>query len=169
MCWILFFIYHGEVEVLADQLDTFLALANDLKVKGLSKESLTKKSLKMTNKCATPEEVDAIHSATDEEIKPQTNVKEEFQDIVGLKPSSPNIGGEETRNLYNCNWCAATSISVKGLEKHKYRKHSDEKQEARVVVSTKSMGEMFPCSLCDKLSVSKGGLQKHMMRHHQDV
>ena len=164
------FIYHGEVEVLGDHVDAFLALANDLKVKGLSKEaSFTKKSFKMTNiKCATPKKVGVSYSATEEDT-PQTIVKEEFQDDVGLKPALADIGSE-IGSLYNCNWCATTSISLKGLEKHKYRKHSSEKQEEpRVLVSPKSIEEMFPCSLCEKLSVSKAGLQKHKIRHHHDV
>ena len=153
------FIYHGEVEVPGDQLDAFLALANDLKVKGLSKEvSLIEKSLNTTEKYAKPAAVDAsevVNYTTAEEEKRISNVKDQSQQII------------EIRNLYNCNWCAMTSISPKGLEKHKHRKHPNEKGEPPVVVSTKSIDGMFRCRLCDKLSVSKVGLQKHKTRKHK--
>ena len=178
------FIYNGEVEVLGDQLDNFLALANDLKVKGLSKEvnitknnvntnknmSSNRKNPKTINKHASLEEVDASKIKNYSEADPPTNIKEEFefQDIVGLKLSTAADIENESKSLYNCNWCPNASISLKGLQKHKNRKHPNEKPEL-AALSAKSVNEMFPCNLCDKLSVSKGGLQKHMVRNHHEA
>ena len=101
---------------------------------------------------------------------PPTNIKEEFefQDIVGLKLSTAADIENESKSLYNCNWCPNASISLKGLQKHKNRKHPNEKPEL-AALSAKSVNEMFPCNLCDKLSVSKGGLQKHMVRNHHEA
>ena len=130
-----------------------------MKVKVLSKKvSFTNKNLKMVKKYSTSEDFDAkeaVNYTAAEEDKRIKNVKDDFQEIV------------EIRNLYNCNWCAMTSISPKGLEKHKHRKHPNEKGEPPVVVSTKSIDGMFQCRLCDKLSVSKVGLQKHKTRKHK--
>ena len=132
-----------------------------MKVKVLSKKvSFTNKNLNMVKKYSTSEDFDAkeaVNYTAAEEDKRIKNVKDDFQEIV------------EIRNLYNCNWCAMTSISPKGLEKHKHRKHSNETQELPVVVSIKDIDEMFPSSLCDKLSKSKAGLRKHRNRKHKTM
>ena len=173
------FIYCGEVEIQGDQLDKFMALASELKVKGLSKDENPKNGrnnehVVIGNKNAPLEAFEneeyksEIKDATldifdvgdkSSEIKEYKSAEEMKEDVMDV---SDEVVWENSENIFNCNLCEKTSSTLKGLEKHKYRCHSQKKEP----VPAEPNAPVFACNLCDKISTSKGGLHKHKIRNH---
>ena len=167
------YIYHGEVEVGRDDLEDFLEMAEDLKIKGLTKNKSTNTSIEtkpiqnvkenhqIPNTCNDVEEpgqitkYDEIHSQAlvKEEVLSNSSYNENIQD------SNMQVKGNAQ---YACSMCGKLSITHSGLLKHKNRYHSVKTDR---VIAT---GE-FECKKCGRKSVSKGGLQKQNMRHHQTI
>ena len=158
------FIYLGQVEIRGDQLDQFMALATELKVKGLSKdENLTHGKNNEEKRNPPPETSDK------EEKSRIINETNEYKSFEELKEEAIDVSGDmvwentgETK-IFNCNLCEKTSSTLKGLEKHKLRSHSEFKKEK---LPAEPDAPVFACNICDKTSTSKGGLQKHKIRNH---
>ena len=166
------YIYHGEVEVGREDLEDFLEMAGDLKVKGLTKDKSTNTSIgtkpienrkennHIPNTCNDVEEPTKNIVTKGDEIYSQALVKQEV-----LNNSSFNTESRESNMhrkveaQYACNICGQPSITHLGLLKHKNRYHSV--KTGRVI----GTGE-FECKTCGRKSVSKGGLHKHYLRHH---
>ena len=130
------FVYFGKVEITGDMLDEFMALANELKVKGLSKKededgasgengskiTIGNKKMKKTNKLGLNEDIDMPEKSECNEIEEDTgdgDIKDDY--IIEM---SGNADWEiATMNLLDCNLCEKTSSTLQGLERHKYRYH----------------------------------------------
>ena len=97
-----------------------------------------------------------------EETKENKRTIEVKKDLTMCSPNK--VAGNSETQSFNCNMCEKTSITLKGLEKHKYRTHEFKKEK---VLS--DSGLQFPCDVCDKTSTSKNGLQKHKIRHHSVI
>ena len=235
---VLDFIYYGKVEIRGDRLNDFMALADELKVKGLSKQgeeyeengendpktTIEDKKVKKTHKlginedigtedikseCIEMEEVKSAegsdmsgnadlknttmklfycnicgktsttlqglerhtyryHPVRKEKI-PEANEKEEDtneKDTKGdfINMSENLIMGDKMKSPFDCNLCEKTSLTIKGLQRHKYRYHSAEM--AAVNLKTEAEEKVFSCDLCEKKSRSKAGLYKHKIRRH---
>ena len=151
------FIYFGQVELRADQLEKFMALANELKVRGLSKEE------NLANGKNDEEKKKAPLEAFDR--KEERRITKEYKSDEEMKEDAINVSGDAVwennaaGEIFNCNLCEKTSSTLKGLEKHHSRSHSFKKEKLPDT-------PVFACNLCDKTSTSKGGLQKHKIRHH---
>ena len=157
------FVYFGQVEVTVSQLEEFVALATDLKVKGLSREDETPVSVvEHLDKKASFEEFVAKDRNNVDETKDNKRTVEVKKDLTTCSPNK--VAGNSEAQSFNCNMCEKTSITLKGLEKHKYRAHEFKKEK---VLS--DSGLQFPCDVCDKTSTSKNGLQKHKIRHHSVI
>ena len=75
---VLNFIYHGEVNVAQEELNTFLGIAEDLKIKGLSQNTNSKKE---------------INNKNEEMVKknlPKSNTSPAIKKVKSLAPT-PNI------------------------------------------------------------------------------
>ena len=163
------FIYFGEVELRADQLEKFMALANELKVKGLSKDENLTKEEHITKGMENKGNKNRALKTFDLEGERRINERQEYKSDEEMKEDSINLSGDavwendRVTGIFNCNLCEKTSSTLKGLEKHKLRSHSAFKKEK---VSAESDTPVFACNMCDKTSTSKGGLQKHKIRNH---
>ena len=147
------FIYYGKVEIAGDQLDGFMALADELKVKGLSKDekevsgekdvkiTIRKKKMKKIYKSGLNEDIGMTEKRKCNEIeedKSDRDMKDEFSDVAG------NFDWENRKiNLLDCNLCEKNSTTPRGLERHKYRYHSSRKEK---IPATNEIEEL----MCDK-------------------
>ena len=169
------FIYHGKVEVTGDHLDEFMALANELKVKGLSKEdekestvkndpkvAVGKKKIQITYKKGPKEDIFVKEEGKLSKIEEDKSEKEMNDDFIDV--SNPVVREDEKKiDLLDCDLCEKTSTTMQGLDRHKYRYHSAKKEKL-----PSEEVPVVPCNLCEATSKSKAGLQKHMLRHHSN-
>ena len=167
---ILDFIYLGQVEILQDDLDDFLALGEELQLKGLSgilKESL----MQIPQKTETIE----FHSESELHEISKTSIgldniknnENEFQRTV-LNPSdlkntiklmmkkiSVNAKDGDEENCWMCIECGTNSHKESFITHHIENVH---------------LGRMaFKCDMCEKMPKSIDALRKHKARRHTQV
>ena len=139
-----------------------MALAGDLKVKGLSKEEngTCEPVVQLANE---PGKLPLDETTATEDDR--TNVNEK----TSLQVKIESLGSENSEmQAFNCDLCEKTSSTLKGLQKHKTRNHPVKKENSGSV-RTSDQAAVFSCDLCDKTSTSKAGLQKHKIRNHSSV
>ena len=142
-----------------------MALAGDLKVKGLSKEEnvTCEPIVQLVNE---PEKSPLETIDTEDE---RANIGEKFGDKTFLQVEKESLDSENSEvQTFNCDLCEKTSSTLKGLQKHKTRSHPVRKENSGSV-RTSDQAAVFSCDLCDKTSTSKAGLQKHKIRNHSSV
>ena len=141
-----------------------MALAGDLKVKGLSKEEnvTCEPVVQLVNE---PEKLPLEPMDTEDK---RTN-EDETCDKTSFEIKQETLDSENSEmQTFNCDLCEKTSSTLKGLQKHKTRSHPVRKEHS-ASVGTSDQAAVFSCDLCDKTSTSKGGLQKHKIRNHSSV
>ena len=138
-----------------------MALAGDLKVKGLSKEEngTCEPVVQLVNE---PEKL-PLDETVDTEAKRTNDEKTSLQ----VKIESWDSENSEMQ-IFNCDICEKNSSTLKGLQKHKLRSHPVRKENSSSV-RTFDQAAVFSCDLCDKTSTSKAGLQKHKTRNHSSA
>ena len=98
--------------------------------------------------------------------KPDVLPKEEV--LNELCENEINLGNYEDKNAtmqmksnigssYSCDICGKSSITKKGIFKHKSRYHNSKEPPA------------YECLLCGKKSISRAGLYQHNVRHHTNI
>ena len=159
------FVYFGQVEVDASKINEFLAIAEDLKIKGLTNTRQTG-NLDPIQKSSKLDYLDEDGSDFGSE-----NII--AQEIKAEEPATFPARKDLMEKIYPCKICGKRSKSESGLERHMYRNHSWRKdktdQFANETLAGFNLGKKsarFSCNLCGRLSISKGGLEKHMSRHH---
>ena len=176
------FIYHGEASIYQEDLDGFLALAEDLQLKGLSghqPDSSGENTQQITNP-PTQSIVSKI-SAKKDHIFIQSDLKEatntvsdsdnEYNSIVPVDVENSmmkieantddleaQIGSMMEKISYeDYSWkCKACGKMTKG---------SATQMKRHVEIHLE--GVSYPCNKCGKVSRSNMGLINHMSRHHQ--
>lgn len=176
------YIYQGEVEVSTEDLKDFLAVADELKVKGLTTDgspdtNMEKQANDQNGDETHPEhgtypEEPALHGAGDTHDdghaiteKDVVLVKQEDYDDSSFHDEMQDVLGKVETELdpeYACDLCGKLSNTKLGLVKHKSRYHSEAKK-------VEDINAAFECQICGMKSVSKGGLHKHNIRHHSNV
>merc|ERR1719394_483681 len=151
------FIYHGEVEVTKDDLDSFLVTAGELTVKGMVK----KQSQNIEN-ASSQKELENRNKAGDEE---RFNVNALLQ---------------KTGNLWSCKVCGKTSEIRLSLKNHIETNHmengregqfpeslSDATSDNNLISNTqlKEGGARPECVQCKKTYASDASLRTHMYNH----
>ena len=169
------FIYLGEANIYQDDLDGFLALAEELQLKGLSSsqnyteeeiQNFTQEKSKLKK---TPKQENISYKVTTLE----TNLKETVQEYEN-KPIIPTEGGklnlspgtttedlkatigsmmERVDQEFKCNVCGKTATHKTVMSRH---------------VETHIEGLSYPCSLCGKVSRSSSSLNMHYSRYHKN-
>ena len=187
---ILDFIYKGEATVLKEDLETFMALAEELEMNGLSKrnselveDDKTPKfrSKDLEIKEDVSEQIDwNIPPSQDYQIEDTLKHDETIRSMILkneetamfsckacgklLKSRFSTVNHIETKHIqglsHPCNHCSKVSKSREGLRQHITANHSDAKQLKFIP---------FPCNMCDKGSVSKDGLRQHMKSNHTQI
>ena len=166
------FIYFGEANVFQENLDSFLALAEELQFKwltgqdaGQTKEQEVKFRETVVSKPKNPGNTDFSHMENNV-ILPRT-VKENIGKTVALtkidtegigelakslmeKTSSATPDGK--RPLYVCKICGKEGQST-DVQRHIEAKHLE--------------GAALPCNICGKTSRSRNALGEHKRTYHQ--
>jgi len=175
------YIYQGEVEVSTEDLKDFLAVADELKVKGLTTDGPPDTNMeKQTDQNGDETHPEhgtypgepALHGAEDvhDDGHPITEkdvvlVKQEEYSDSSFHDEMQDVLGKVETELdpeYACDLCGKLSNTKLGLVKHKSRYHSEAKK-------VEDINAAFECQICGMKSVSKGGLHKHTIRHHSNV
>ena len=173
---ILDFIYHGEVNIAEDDLNTLLDVAQDLKIKGLcerkegfddskndtdKKQGGEKSSFKIL---ATNENVVELEECDELTIGPQ--------DIEDFKINSETISVSDS-SLKKDNSLSKNHVKVQNEENEYKLKHftseveNSEEKALKLMVKLNEPGELikWQCSLCAKTNSDKSKIRKHVKSH----
>ena len=168
---VLDFIYKGEATVLKEDLETFMALAEELELNGLSK-----------GYTEDHEVVIDLQKVKDKKLKNQSNrgkskelpIKEEtneMSDIDNLSPSPDSeiktsiekldetiqsmMDKDEETNMFSCKVCGKMSKWRLSTVNHIETKHIE--------------GLLHPCNHCSKVNKSRDGLRQHIAAKHSET
>ena len=189
------FIYHGEANIHQEDLERFLALAEDLQLKGLadSSENLSEtdeeplKKLKEQNlQQALVRKTEDKHEFKDCEEKPilssvekhpviyskdglSSSPKKEMVDSIKI-PVPSNISTEDLKIKLDSMMerIDEGEYSWKCTVCGKKTKGFFFKKNMRTHIETHLEGMSYPCHQCGKVSRTSGSLQKHISRHHRE-
>ena len=169
------FFYHGEANVVEENLDSFLALAEELRLKGLTGASEAqiepekeeprrwKPPLKreMSQKVQAPESSSNFHGTSsngsfdtavaitkDKIIVDSENLDEQIKSMI-TKTDVKTSDGQG--NLAVCNVCGKQG-PLKAMPRHIEANHIT--------------GVSHTCQICGKISRSRDGLRNHISRSH---
>ena len=174
---ILDFLYCGEANVLQENLETFLILAEELEMKGfmetseesqpprernlfLPMKSTKMKKLNMTNLTSESNELTDIDEvkpkievddAHESDVKPVIATADLFQEID--EKIKPLIIKYENRRGFSCKVCDRNGDSGT-IKDHIEAKHLE--------------GISIPCNLCKIMLKSRSSLKMHKRRNHQN-
>ena len=174
------FIYHGQVNIDQEDLNDFLALAEDLQLKGLSgsKEFMDEKTpINETSKRQTkhtldsqfvqPEKTEILESNLNEGkiIIPIDNSVGIFEDSIPSYSFKEDINQElnqtiksmlrKVEGIWTCNVCGKTDNKnlLFNIKRH---------------IEVHIEGISLPCGHCGKVFKSRHNLQNHIYRHNSE-
>ena len=168
------FLYYGEANVFQENLDSFLAIAEELQLRGLMGRSDTDQRVNPDTDIKPP--------SKESESLPRIAAK---HNVTKKRPTSQIIEADQTVALPS--W-----VGLEGLEERvismmeKSRQHFDNgKQpayickvcgkEARIkdmkdhIEANHLEGLAIPCNFCEKTFRSRDSLRKHMRKHKVDL
>ena len=167
---ILDYMYNGEVNIHKDQLDTFMDVAQRLKVEGLTSDSgvrqvindykqfkCEEESLNSTGKIESHNLAGGMVEYSQEDV-----VKSEVNSISNtmykvdkeeLKAKLHNEMYKDGRGFWNCKHCT---------------KFTKDKGHMREHVEVHMEGLNFPCNKCDKTFKRSCSLRQHNINSHDD-
>ena len=181
------FIYYGEANVNHEDLDGFLALANELQLKGLTgpneetieeeKGNMQPKPLSDFKKKITVKQEKSSHKyvqATDdveEYDQPYNDSSFEDRSIVPVE-SSKMIVNMDTNNEDLKTKLESMMENINDGERNKWRctvcgKTASLKNDVRRHVESHIEGVSHPCNMCEKVSRSDTALKMHVHRYHK--
>ena len=173
------FIYHGEANIYQDDLDGFLALAEELQLKGLTgaqENSLIKEESEILNYLPRPQK--KTTPKCDNNMVVETYDKKPLENnalvplFEGKNASSKNIlidpDNEDVKAKIismmekilegEFNWrCTVCGKMTKGSKTHMSRH-----------IESHIDGVSYPCNQCGNISRSSASLQVHISRNHND-
>ena len=174
------FLYCGEANVYQENLDSFLAMAEELQLKGLMGTPINDDQLQKTEviKTAPSSQITrAVHKSKREFTtveKPPQSLFDKSNELVGIGAFAHNFSGDlieldsavkslMTRTdqrhtsaaggfIYSCNVCGKEGQSV-NMQHHIESNHME--------------GILLPCNLCEKTYRSRNSLQNHKRDSHK--
>jgi len=172
--FVLNFMYHGEVNVAQEELNSFLALAEELKVKGLSKDA--------DEPSKAPNDLNSSNEMI--MMKPEVILEEVNQNYVsdtggdnkleegGVKPKViDKNSSEEDRQIVEDRTIVEDNI-VKEVEGWKCKVCGRKGKKSHILdhIESAHFAHLFKyeCSVCGKNSKTKSALRTHMNTHHRD-
>ena len=160
------FLYSGEANILQENLDSFLALADELQLKGLTgqdrmpqQEVTSSENVKQLFNGASkiPEHLKSKTEAEDpsnavEVLRFDTEgVGELAEKAKSLMEKTSSLTPDGKRSLYACKVCGKEGQSI-NVQQHIEGKHLE--------------GAVLPCNVCGKTSRSRRALQLHKRNYH---
>ena len=176
LSYIVNFMYYGEVNVYEDELEDFLTLAEELKLKGLTRTSLGEKDINyactddnyfIKHKYENIDTIDAVSNICESIYQAEDKVYMTTNDIVKDKDDNipmVNIGLEildekiesmleKQGNLWTCKVCGKSTEGKTDLKNH--------------IEGIHITGMQHPCSTCGKTYRSRNSLKKHISLNHK--
>ena len=172
------FLYYGEANVYQENLDSFLAIAEELQLRGLEgskdqQRSYEEEQLKPKEKYKTDSNQSTLR--TQQIVKKTThdlnttsgsttlalpktsvstaNLQELDETIKAMMETSENMTqGKDKRRAQICKICGKEGHTT-DIKRHIEHYHLE--------------GVSIPCSLCDKILKSRRALSEHMSRNHK--
>ena len=153
------YIYNGEVQIYQEELDSFLDIAQRLKLEGLTGngENVESKDDVKYEEAPFPAETHHQHKETLETSKAQDNfepsegvIAVNSEDVKQINDKIEEYIARDETGRYKCNFC--------GKLGDKFKSHM------RNHIETHLEGLSFPCQLCGKIFRSRNQLSKH--KHH---
>ena len=161
------FIYQGEVEIQADQLNPFMEMAADMKIRGLTKyaASLGADDIVVPG---VPGHSEIVHDEVHDDLTPSNILNDDdiIVDDTEEKFVSDNIIEvhaeldkqiEEilvkNNGMWNCKVCGKFANHKSKLKQH---------------VETHIQGFSHPCPICGKSYRSRNVLRMHLSRDHRN-
>ena len=165
------FIYSGEANVYQENLDTFLAMADELQVKGLDKrkeeeESVPRKPSDRLRSWGSNSTTDIIATSKDETTETaetvialnnyagSTDLEELDQKVKSLMILSENRIGKEQKKTRVCKVCGKEGQII-AIKNHIEANH----------LSNISI----PCNACEKPHHTRHALLQHNRRYHSQI
>ena len=170
------FLYYGEANVYQESLDTFLAIAEELQLKGLqcSKDvsglkerergiwkspqpkQIEKSPLKSTTKLENIERHTANKTETNALVIPTTGTGLITSQLTEIVKSMM----EPSQNIVQAGQIQQHAVLCKVCGKEGYRGDIVKHIEANHLEIS------IPCNNCDKVFTSRRNMNRHMLRHH---
>ena len=165
------FIYHGESNIYQKDLDGFLALAEELQLKGLA-------GYRYKNPDPDEDSIDEVKAhKTDKKIKETIKQSKENHSILTTDVSRPFLpvdtetqASETSRKEHKI--MLDSMMECIADEGYKWKctvcgKASTRKHHSRTHVETHVKGLSYPCNQCDKVSRTYSLLQVHVSTCHR--
>ena len=170
------FIYNGVANVYHENLDTFLALAEELQLKGLTggvdKNEEIEENINLNNEQNRKKEMSAQFNKN--EIDSYHKVKLTNSVIATTSPvAQVSFTGGSSEELKETLWSMITQegtvliCTVCGKSKDKATDREAKKQMLSHVESLHMEGVMYECTKCEKTFRSKAALNTHTSRVHK--
>ena len=162
------FLYYGEANVYQNYLDSFLAIAEEFQLKGLT-EKFNEEDLKKDNqrhisppvqKQYQPKQTDSKETARASDIYKQSDsvvaIPNNFSEDLKELDEKVNAMMEKSENLvptrYTCKLCGKAGMR-NDIRKHIEANHLE--------------GVCIPCNFCEKTFRSRQSVREHKLKHHK--
>jgi len=177
------FMYTGQVEVAQADIDHFLQVSHDLKIRGLSRRQNKEANMIENKKSENTFEADNKDLSTDKhnEIDSYINSKQEEETYDTTTISNDHetpLMELDNKNLELDNITDNTmkdtinGLMIKESDYWKCKecgKLMQEKNNLKRHIETHLKGIFFPCQLCEKMCKSSNSLSVHKSRFHRNV
>ena len=172
------FLYYGEANVLQEHLDSFLALAAELQLKGLSRNNDGEKTHKIesqppkkkknhkdseTNRMVKDKILEGEESFKDKTSEGTIVVQEQVKEVVALEGVDQEIRLMMEKSKVSFDSAGRPAIICKVCGKEGQRSNIWNHIEAKHVTCDVS----YTCDLCGKSSKSRNGLFLHKSIYHR--
>ena len=169
--FVLDYIYDGEVQLYQDNLDSFLDVAQKLKIEGLIGNPREQKQQGYANDDEMPfnaKETSELNSIVKNEVfrsNPQRTNFDEYENSISLVDQ--DYSKEELAKIVD-------DLIVKDGDMYAYAckscgKSAKSRSQIKIHVESHIEGLSFPCELCENTFRSRNILKHHKQRQHKNV
>ena len=177
------FIYNGEANIFQDDLDGFLALAEELQLKGLTgsqsetldekvepenKYEITKPTKRKNSKLEL--QPNASEMYTNESSDENSTNNWEVASVVPLVTGAMHLSGDITKEDLEARKMSMIERVEDGICSWRCRvcgKTTKQSQDIKRHTETHLEGVAYPCNQCGKFSRSGNALQVHVSTYHR--
>ena len=171
------YIYQGMVNIAEEDLNRFLSVAEDLKIEGLSKETLNSFNLHKSKTPTFVDESSAISKTrrikeTDNKLEKLLGIENDVENVLEVAIDNmendpeytgrPEMGSERKDSLLSSSKTSNKSEIKKIGENTKPKLNCIKVENASV-----EEGVRYSCDVCDHTSTTKGNLKMHVRSIHE--
>ena len=160
---ILDYIYHGEVQVCRDDLDSFLEVAHKLKIGGLIKSPSKTSDLKSEDVFnddlnESKDDIDIVDTETDHEEKTSMKTRQRER-IIAVTLEDNSQAEEKIEGLISRD----DGVSLCRVCGYRSNRNRDVRRHVEIHIE----GLSYPCSVCEKTFKTTKSLLRHRSKYHK--